>query len=584
MCPNPSVHIDPRVQPKVWIDPEPVPADIEPLHEHRLLHALLYRRGIRERAEAERFLDSDTLRALDPTRLPDFERAVERIAAAVRGGERIGIFGDYDVDGTTSVAILGLALRAAGAGDRTFLRLPTRSEGYGLNRDAIDEFVEAGVTLLIALDCGSSDHAHVAYARARGLDAVIVDHHQILEAVPEDAIVVSAYRPEGGVYRELSAAGLSWLLVDRLYYEGIEVGPDQAGPEIYLDLAALGLIGDVSAMIGASRAITRAGLEQLARAPRPGIAALAQASNVDLAHLNTSDISFRIAPRLNAAGRMGDPTLALDLLLAPNPVIAYELVMELEALNARRKTATDEITGEAERLIRLGDAWEQQPVIVVRSEGWQGGVLGIVAARLAETYDRPALVLVEENGLLRGSMRAPDGFDVAGALSTCSPLLRSHGGHRLAGGLSLDAANFGALVDQLGSIAADRAPAPSPTLRLDAVLQEKHLSLDVARVVRTLEPFGPGNDEPVFVMRGVRLQKYDTMGQGKQHLSLTIGNGRPLRAAFFNGAPRSRELVGARWVDLAFTLGERDWNGPKLDVIVKDFRPSVGNEESGVGS
>jgi single-stranded-DNA-specific exonuclease len=568
--------IDPRVRPKTWIDPEPVPSTVEPLHDHKLAHALLFRRGLRDRSSARAFLGASIDEVIQPRELPDFDRAVERILAAVRSGERIGIFGDYDVDGTTSVAIMGLALRSAGAGSRTLFRLPTRAEGYGLSGTAIDEFLEAGVSLLIALDCGSVDHGKVAYARALGMDVVIVDHHQMPDCGPDDSIVVSAYRPDAGKYRELSAAGLTWLLVDALAGAGLQVAPDGAGAESYLDLAALGLIGDVSAMTGASRVIVREGLSHLARAPRPGIAALAQASNVDLSRLSTTDVSFRITPRLNAPGRMGDPDLALNLLLAPNPLVAHDLVLELEALNAQRKAATDAITQEAERLMRRNPDWESQPVLVVRSKGWQAGVLGIVAARLSETYDRPAVVLVEEDGMLRGSMRSPDGFDVASALATCSPLLRSHGGHRLAGGLSLDAEHADALIGQLMELASERTPAPTPTLQLDAVLQEKHLNLEIARLVRTLEPFGPGNEEPVFVLRNVRLQKYDAMGQSKDHLSLTVGSGRPVRAVFFNAASRSRELVGARAIDLAFTLTEGDWNGPKLDVLVKDFRIAAG--------
>lgn len=563
---------DPRIRPRVWVDPEPVPEELGPLSDHKLLHALLYRRGLRARADADRFLQGGVRDEIDPGHLPDFDRATDRIAVAIRNGERIGIFGDYDVDGTTSVAILGLALRHAGAGERAFLRLPTRAEGYGLNGSAIDEFAEVGVTLLIALDCGSADHGQVAYARALGMDAVIIDHHQMRDDGPDEAIVVSAYRPAGGLYRELSAAGLTWLLVDRLAELGLRIAPNGENPDRFLDLAALGLIGDVSAMTGASRSITRAGLEQLALAPRPGVVALAQVAKIDLTRLSATDVSFRLAPRLNAAGRMGDPRLALDLLLAPDPGVAHELVMQLEQLNMRRKAVTDEITGTAERMMRRQRDWERQPVVVVRSEGWPAGVLGIVAARLVETYDRPALVLAEEEGLLRGSMRAPEGFDVAGALASCASLLRSHGGHRLAGGLSLDVGHVDALVEQLNALAADRVPAPMPTLQLDAVLQEKHLTLETARLLRTLEPFGPGNEEPVFVIRGARLQKYDSMGQTRQHLSLTVGQGRPLRAAFFNAAPRSRELVGARRVDMAFTLGESDWNGPKLDIHVKDFR------------
>ncbi len=569
-------QIDPRVRPKTWIDPEPVPLDVEPLHDHKLAHALLYRRGLRDRSSADAFLSSTIRETIDPGLLPDFERAVERIAKAVRNGETVGIFGDYDADGTTSVAILGLALTAAGAGPRTLFRLPTRAEGYGLSGVAIDEFLDAGVDLLVALDCGSADHGKVAYARALGMDVVILDHHQMHDLGPGDAIVVSAYRSDGGAYKELSAAGLTWLLVDALAEAGLQVSQNDTGADAYLDLAALGLIGDVSAMTGASRVIVRAGLMQLARAPRPGISALANAAKVDLTRLSTTDVAFRITPRLNAPGRMGDPDLALNLLLAPNQIVAHDLVLELEALNARRRLATDEITHDAERLLRLHPDWDSQPVLVVRSEGWQAGVLGIVAARLAETYDRPAMVLVEEDGVLRGSMRAPDGFDVAGSLASCAPLLRSHGGHRLAGGLSLDVGNADELIGQLVGLASDRTLAAMPSLRLDAELQEKHLNLETARLVRTLEPFGPGNEEPVFLLRNVRLQKYDAMGQSKDHLSLTIGNGRPVRAAFFNAAPRSRELVGVRAIDLAFTMTEGDWKGPKLDVLVKDFRAAQG--------
>ncbi len=569
-------QIDPRVRPKTWVDPEPVPLDVEPLHDHKLAHALLYRRGLRDRSSADAFLASAVRDTIDPTLLPDFGRAVERVALAVRNGETIGIFGDYDADGTTSVAILGMALAAAGAGPRTRYRLPTRAEGYGLSGIAIDEFLDAGVDLLVTLDCGSADHGKVAYARALGMDVVILDHHQIPDQGPEDAIVVSSYRPDGGTYKELSAAGLTWLLVDALAGEGLQIAPNGAGADVYLDLAALGLIGDVSPMTGASRTLARAGLMQLARSPRPGIAALANVAKVNLASLSTTDVSFRITPRLNAAGRMGDPKLALDLLLAPTPIVAHDLVLELEALNTRRKLATDAITLEAERLLRQHPAWDSQPVLVVHSQGWQAGVLGIVAARLAETYDRPAVVLVEEAGMLRGSMRAPDGFDVASALASCAPLLRSHGGHRLAGGLSLDTGNVGELIDQLTGLGSDRTPSSMPALQIDAELQEKHLNLEIARLVRSLEPFGPGSEEPVFVLRNVRMQKYDTMGQTKDHLSLTIGNGKPVRVAFFNAAARSRELVGARSIDLAFTLTEGDWNGPKLDVLAKDFRVAQG--------
>ncbi|MCO5221907.1 MAG: DHHA1 domain-containing protein [Thermomicrobiales bacterium] len=564
---NSPIRLDPRVRPHSWIDPEPVPGDLAPLHDHKLVHALLYRRGIGRREEAVTFLEAQPRAVIDPGALPDFDAAVDRIATAVRADEKIGIFGDYDVDGTTSVAILGLALRAAGAGDRTLTRLQ-RAEGYGAERRRNRRVCRCRGAAVGCARLRELRPGQIAYARALGMDVIVVDHHQMHHGQPDGALVVSAYREDGGVYKELSAAGLTWLLV---------AGLEGAGPtwrrkaRAYLDLV-VGLIGDVSPMTGASRALVRAGMARLSQSPRPGIVALAHAAKLDLQRLGATDIAFRLAPRINAAGRMGNPSLALDLLLAPNPVVAFELVTELEAMNTRRKVATDETTTAAERLLRRQHNWEEQPVLVVQSEGWQTGVVGIVAARLAETYDRPVIVLVEEDGVLRGSMRSPEGFDVAHALTTASPLLRSHGGHRLAGGLSLDRSNIEAFVEQMSTMAGERIPAAAPRLQIDAELQEKHLSLEIARLVRVLEPFGPENEEPVFILRNTRLQKYDAIGKTKDHLSLSVGNGRPVKAIFFGGAARSRELVGARSIDLAFTLQEGDWNGPKLDVLVKDFR------------
>lgn len=567
--------VDPSIRPRTWIDPEPVPPDLQPLHEHKLLHALLYRRGLRHTEEAANFLQPAGPGEIDPGVLPDFDRAVDRIVSAVRSGERIGIFGDYDVDGTTATAILSLALEAAGAGDRTVVRLPTRIEGYGLSGSAIDAFDDAGVSLLIALDCGSADHGPAAYARALGMDVVIVDHHRLSDDGPNEAVVVSAYRPGFERLRELSAAGLTWLLVQGLERAGLTVAADGSAVA-YLDLAALGLIGDVSPMTGASRTMTKAGLDLMAWRPRPAIRALAAAANVETDRIGSGDVSFRLVPRINAAGRMNDPMLALRLLLAPTLEEASVLVAELEALNGRRRMATEETTRHAEQLFTSRPGWADEPVVIVHAPGWHAGVVGIVAARLAERYDRPALVLVEEDGCLRGSIRAPEGFDVASALTACAPLLRSHGGHSLAGGLSLDRENLQPLRTMLAGVAADRRSAAAPTLQLDAELQERHLTLDIARLVRKLEPFGPGNDDPIFVLRGVRLHKYDAMGQQKQHLSLTIGNHRPIRAPFFNASARSRELVGVRAIDLAFTLREGDWNGPRVELIVKDFRPAAG--------
>ncbi|MGI8643203.1 MAG: DHH family phosphoesterase, partial [Thermomicrobiales bacterium] len=337
----------------VWHEPVVVPSAAMSLHRDGLLSTLLYQRGMRDASDVARFLLRHPSAAPDPFHVPGMEEAVERVGQAIQAREKIGIFGDYDVDGMTSTALLVHALQGAGA-LALKTRLPTRAEGYGLNQQAIDEFVDDGTRLLIAVDCASTDHHHVAYALSRGLDVVILDHHQMPDgdAGPTGAITVSAQRlaDPAAPARDLVAVGLAYLLASALAQEGYPLA--DGSPETDLqDLVALGTIADVAPLGGINRPLVRDGIEVLQKRPRPGILALCRVSDVLPANVDAEAVSFRLAPRLNSAGRMADPALALDLLLADDDKAANRLAAELDALNSNRRIETDRLTGEAEELL-----------------------------------------------------------------------------------------------------------------------------------------------------------------------------------------------------------------------------------------
>lgn len=569
-----------------WIDPKPLPAALPALHHDPLLAEVLYRRGLRDPAAAHAFLDARPRPAPDPDLLPNMDRAVERVCRALDGGETIAVFGDYDADGVTSTALLTRALRAAAAdAGRVVPRVPTRGEGYGLSRNAIDAFHHAGVTLLIAVDCASTDHEHVAYAQECGLDVLVLDHHQMRDGGPTGAIVVSPQLPGDSdttsrPYRELSAVGIAYLLVAALAREGCRVdGADGREPETnLLDLVALGTIGDVAPLTGLNRPLVRDGLGRLRERPRPGIAALCRRAGLEPADLTSTAVAFKLTPRLNAAGRMADPALALDLLLTDDHLEAERLAAEIEALNTRRRAESRQIVEDAEALLQAQPGWTERRILVVSSRAWSGGVLGIAAGQLAERYGRPAIVLSDDGTVSRGSARSIAGFDIAGALSRHGHLLDHHGGHSQAAGLTLPSAHVSGLTSALeAAIDAEGVPlAAEPEIRIDADVPLERLTLATARLLAGLEPLGTGNEPPVFRVRGARVAKYSAMGADRRHLKLHVGAGRgAIPVVAWGAADRSSELLRDPVVDLLVALSIDHWDGQtRLQVEAKDFRPA----------
>lgn len=565
----------------IWIEPEPLPADVPALHPDRLLAELLFRRGIGDAPAASAFLQKGPSPAPDLSRMPNLDTAAERVCRAVETGERIAIFGDYDADGVTSTALLAHALRAAtGDPTRVIARVPTRDEGYGLSQSAIDDFDKAGVTLLIAVDCGSSDHERVAHARAAGLDVVILDHHHMHDAGPEGAIVVSAQLAEDGTYRELAAVGVAYLLVAALAQLGCPIDGATGEPETaLLDYVALGTVADVAPLTGANRALVRDGLERMRRAPRAGIRALCRQAGIEPATLTAEQISFKLAPRLNAAGRMADPKLALDLLLTVDPKEAAALAAEIERLNGERRAESQRIVREAEHLIAAQLDWAERPLLIVRGAGWSNGVLGIAANQLVSRYGRPVIVLNDDGAISRGSARSVPGFDIVEALMECAGLLDAHGGHSQAAGLTVANANVPALTTALEHAVETSGIEMPVTLfvEIDAELAAERLTIDTAHLLEALQPFGMGNEQPVFLVRNLRVRQYDVMGQDKRHLRLHLASARGVtRAVCWGAADRSKELMACREIDIAAAIGIDTWNGQtRLHVEVKDFRPAT---------
>ena len=569
----------------IWLEPEPGPPDRPALHRDPLLDALLARRGIADEAAAVDFLDAGTRPAPDPFGLPNMGAAAARVGRALATGEPIAVHGDYDADGVTATALLVRALRRAAVAPRHVVpHLPTRADGYGLRPEAVNALADDGANLLIAVDCGSGDHANVALARERGLDVVILDHHQMGDRGPDGAIVVSAQLdPDpANPYRELAAVGVAYLLAVALARNGCRVGDEAAGtePVDLLDLVALGTIGDVSPLVRLNRALVRDGLGRIRTRPRAGVRALCQRAGVDPRTLTSEQVAFKLAPRVNAAGRMGDPRLALDLLLTDDPVAAARLAVELERLNALRKAEGQRVVAEAEALLRDRVDLDDRRLLVVAGGGWRGGVLGLAAGRLAERFGRPVIVLNDDGELSRGSARSVPGFDITRALAGCGGLLRSHGGHGQAAGLTVSSADVASLEAALeAAIAATDLPPPGPpALRIDADLPAERLTPRTAEALEALQPYGAGNPPPLLRVRGVGLHSYNTIGQDGSHLKLHLRTSAgPVQAVSWGTAARSRDLIRLPDLDLVVTVGIDHWNGrARLAVEAKDFAEAGG--------
>jgi single-stranded-DNA-specific exonuclease len=565
----------------VWIEPEHIPksARWNGLDPHPLVSAILYRRGLREPSAAHAFMHPGQQPLPDHHRIPNMDAAVRRILRAIAHRETVAVFGDYDADGVTSTAILASALRASLPVENVITRLPTRAEGYGLNRSAIAGFKTAGASLVIATDCASSDHINAAHVIDEGMDLIIVDHHHMTDPGPENAITISPQLGPDSALQDLTAAGVAYLLVAAIAAAGQDVSTTfGTDPTSYLDLAAIGTIADVAPIDGINRPLVVRGIEAMRKGARPGLNALLAESSLERQHVTAENVSFQLAPRLNAPGRLETPDLALELLLAPDLATARPLAREVEDLNRRRKARGAEILAEAWSAFCQYPGWEDRPVVAVQSHRWEPGLIGAVASRLVEEVRRPVFLFHERDGVLSGSARSVTGFNLMTALEAGSPILTRFGGHSLAAGLALESQHLTDLETYLAAAIREQGVSiPIPhQLTIDAVLPPDYMTIGTPRELARMEPFGRGNERPLLLVRQAELLRYAAFGGDQRHLRIHArSSGRQFEAIFWGAAWRSGELVGTRNVDLVGRLDINHWNGnERLQMIVEDVRPT----------
>ncbi len=526
---------------------------------------VLIRRGYGDAEAAQAFLDGCSP-SHDPRLLGDVEGACGAIRAAIASGTRICVHGDYDVDGICATALAVLCLRELGAD--VGWHLPSRfEEGYGLSGATLQRIAEQGYGLVLTVDCGITAADEVDEAARLGLQVVVTDHHRPGERLPNCPIV--ATRPSEYPFPELCGTGVVYKLAQALEAPGLDR---------HLDLVALATIADVVPLVDENRVLAIAGLKRLALAQRPGIAALMRTAHVDPATIDEGSVAFRLAPRINAAGRLCRPEAALELLLTDDPDEAARLAQRLEELNRDRQTVEDRILRSAvEQIESWPDARRAHRGYVVADEGWHEGVIGIVASRLVEKYRRPVVLIAGSSagsnvgGDWKGSGRSIAGFDLHAALGVCSSLLERFGGHRAAAGLSIRpenveafAAAFAAHADSL--LADDDL---SPPLVVDAVVPGRACTLELAAELRRLAPFGLGNPGVTLLVAGCELTELQTVGEGK-HLrfrAVDEGGTAGTAIAFGLGSQLDRwRRVGA--YDLAFRLEANTWNGTTAPQLV----------------
>ncbi len=543
---------------------DPELADFPPV-----IARVLRNRDLTTRPDVDRFL-SPALH--DPQLLPNMEPACERLRSAITGGEAIGVFGDFDVDGVTGTAVMAQGLKDLGATVVPYI--PDRvTEGHGLNPESVQVLRSRGVSVLITVDCGITSVNEVSMAQELGMDVIITDHHipPVIQP-PAHSIISAKLESSGYPFSELSGAGLALKLIQGLY--------DLMGrtwSQDLLELAALSTVADLVPLQGENRFLVREGVKELRRTQRPGLLALYRHAGIRAESIDAETIAFSIAPRLNAAGRLEHASTSYGLLMTDSPETSEELAAKLEGLNKERQQRTEEAWTRARDEVM---SWGGVPsIILVTNEELSPGIAGLVASRLVDQFHRPAVVMSRVDGMLMASARSMPGFDLMGdALSHCPDLFERHGGHSQAAGFLMPYANLPALEERLAPLAEKVLEGRDldPVLNIDAEVSVASLAGETFRWLKKLEPYGVSNRTPAFLTRNLRVLEARPMGGNKQHLRLKLKEGRVVwEAVAFR--------QGERWVpdtgslDAVYTIGaERRGGGEVLALNLMDFRSSVG--------
>ena len=555
-----------------WILPEPLRAQPGLEAFSSVFRQILHGRGVTRQSQLDPWLETDLERAPDPFLLKDMSVACELIADAVNRGERIAVYGDYDADGVTACVTLARGLRAVGADVITYI--PNRfTEGYGLNGEALHELHARGARLVITCDCGTNS-VDVARGRPSGMRLIVTDHHEVgAERPPVDALVNPKQPDCPYPFDGLAACGVAYKLLVALEQR---VFPGRLDPTLSLDAVALGTVADVVPLHGENRAIVRAGLQRLNEAPGSGCAALLAVAGIS-GPVTAEHLAFQLGPRINAAGRMEDAMLALQLLMSDNRETADPLAQRLQVQNAQRQQLTAEIVREAKaKVVELDNA---AAVIVMGATSWPLGVLGLAASRLVEEFYRPTFIFNTEGEEWRGSARSIDGFHLVDCLQSCAPLLHRFGGHAMAAGLTVLANRFDDLKASLEAYTAVRlnGDAFSRPIRIEASAAFADLKPSLHQEIQLLAPFGVANREPFLLSREVEVVRAEAFGVDRRHLRLQLRDRTASAEAIaFDRGATANHLPPGRRIDIVYAVQCERWDGlDRVRLHLRDLRPAV---------
>jgi single-stranded-DNA-specific exonuclease len=541
---------------------------------------LLALRGITTYDQAKHFFRPDLTELHDPYLMKDMEKAATRLADAVRSGHSVVVYGDYDVDGTTATAVVYGFLKKFGVQVAHYI--PHRfKEGYGISEDGIQFAVDNKVDLIVSVDCGITAVEEAKYARSKGIDLIICDHHTAGDIIPDALAVLDPKRPDCTYpFDGLSGAGVGFKLVQATL---TKLGLPQSHAYEYLDLVSISIASDIVPLIDENRILMREGLKMINSNPRVGVKALLEQIKMEIGRISTSNIVFSIGPRINAAGRMGDATTALKLLIAETSEEGKQYAAELESINQRRRKTDSQTMDKAVEMVEAIDM-DMCACMVLHDPEWHLGVIGIVASRLVDQYCRPAVMLSTVDGKIKGSARSIKGFNIYNALKECEDLLIQFGGHEYAAGLTMDEAQFEAFRKRFNEIVQNRLCDEDfePELLIDAEVNLHDISDNFWKILNQFEPYGPNNSKPIFVSNNLKVVGTPSK-VGKDHLKLRVAqNGvSPQSQAFdaigFNLGCHYEEVLKSRdegtSFSMAYTIDENTWNGrTTLQMQVKDIK------------
>ena len=534
-----------------------------------LLASIILSHGIKDDKDIEVFLNPTRNDFHDPYLMPDMEKAVNRIIKAINSNEKVIIYGDYDVDGITSITVLKKFLASCGL--NTGYYIPNRlDEGYGLNKDAIDEINKEGYTLIITVDCGISGIEEIDYANSLGIETIVTDHHEPMDELPKAVAVIDLKRKDNKYPCNcLAGCGVAFKLSQAI---GTKLGMKEETYLKYLDIVCLGTISDIVPLIDENRVIAKLGLKLIEVTKNPGLKALLNASGYKLVNSNT--VSFGLAPRINACGRMGFEKEALELFLTDDIEEAKTITERLNKYNQERQSIEREIFEQAIKMIEKNE--KDNKVIVLGGNGWHHGVIGIVASKITEMYFKPSILICFEGENGKGSGRSIPGFDLHGALADLSKYLTKYGGHEMAVGLGIEKKEFNRFKQAFEEYAEDKKIEDIvQVLEIDKQVTLKEVNINTIKELDLLEPFGEGNRKPIFVFKNLKIDSIRALSDGK-HIKLTLKDGATIvNAIGFNMGYLSEEFTLGDQVDVAGMLEINEFNGVDyIQINIKDIMKS----------